>query len=81
MIDLHSVLAFLHKVKGTELVITRKMNGVLRENIISNSTVRKYVRMLVLSTKEADIRIVPEPKGGFSLHDRIVPMFSEELFR
>jgi DNA-binding transcriptional ArsR family regulator len=54
--------------------------GVLGENTTSNSTVRKYVRMLALSIKEANTRIVPESKGDFSLRDWIVFVFSEELF-
>jgi hypothetical protein len=80
MIDLHSVVVFFHKAKGTELAITHEINRVLRENTISNSTVRKYARMLVFSTKEADIRIVPESKADFTLHDRVALVFSEEVF-
>jgi hypothetical protein len=65
MIDLHSVVAFFQKAKWTELAVTHKIGRVLGENIINNSTVRKYVLMLVLSTKESDICIVPESEGEF----------------
>jgi hypothetical protein len=80
MIDLHSVVAFFHKAKWTEFTITHEINGVLGKNTISDSTVRKYARMLALSAKEADTHIAPKSKGNFSLHDYIVLVFSEELF-
>jgi hypothetical protein len=53
---------------------------MLGEMTISNSTVRKYVGILVLSAKKADIRVIPESEGELSLHDRITLVFSKELF-
>jgi hypothetical protein len=43
MIDLHSIVAFFHKAKWSELTIRHEINRVLGENIISYSTVRKYM--------------------------------------
>jgi DNA-binding transcriptional ArsR family regulator len=77
---LHSVVAFFHKAKWTELAITYEMNGVLRENTISDSTRGIYFRMFVLSTKETDTHMVPESEGDFSLDALIVLVLSEEPF-
>jgi hypothetical protein len=67
MIDLHSIVAFFHKVKWTELAITHEINLVLGENTISYSTVGNYVRIFILSTKETHTLIIPESKGDFNL--------------
>jgi hypothetical protein len=48
MIGLQSVVAFFHKAKWTELAITHDINSTLRENILSDSSVRNYVRIFVL---------------------------------
>jgi hypothetical protein len=80
MIDLHSVVAFFQQAKWIELAIAHEITGVLGENTISNSTVKKYVRMLALSIKRSRHSYCPESKGDFSLHDRIVLVISEELF-
>jgi hypothetical protein len=53
---------------------------MLGENTISSSTVGKYVRMLVISTKEKDTPIVPESEGDFSFDDPIALVLSEEPF-
>jgi hypothetical protein len=62
------------------VAITHEINRVLGENIINYSTVGKYVRMFVLSTKERDTHIVPESEGDFSFDDRITLVLSEEPF-
>jgi hypothetical protein len=67
MIDLHSVVALFHKTKWTELANTHKIDRVLGENTISYSTIDKYFRMFVSSTKETGIPIVPESEGDFRL--------------
>jgi hypothetical protein len=67
MINLHSVVAFVHKAKWAELAITHEISRVLRENTISYSTVGKYVRTFVLSSKETDTPVVPELEGDFVL--------------
>jgi hypothetical protein len=77
MIDLNSVLAFFHKAKWTELAITHDINRALGENTINSSTVRKCVRMIVLSTKET---AVPEWESDFSPEDRTSIVLSEEPF-
>jgi hypothetical protein len=80
MIDLHSVIAFSHIGKCTELAMTHEIDRVLEENIINYSTVGTYVRMFVLSTKESDIPIILELEGDFSSDDRIALVLSEEPF-
>jgi hypothetical protein len=80
MIDLHSVVAFFHKTKRTERAIAHEINRMLGENTISYSTIGKYVRMLVLSTKEIDTPIVPESPDDFSLDDRIALVLPGKLF-
>jgi hypothetical protein len=80
MIDLHSVIAFSHIAKCTELAMTHEIGRVLGENTISVSTVGTYVRMFVLSTKESDIPIILESEGDFSSDDRIALPLSEEPF-
>jgi hypothetical protein len=80
MIDLHFVTIFIHKAKWTEIAITHEINCVLEQNIIGYSTVEKYVRMLVLSTRETDSPIVSESEGHFSLDDRIAVVLSEKPF-
>jgi hypothetical protein len=42
MIDLHSIVAFLHTAKFIELSITHEINSVLGQNTINSSTVGKY---------------------------------------
>jgi hypothetical protein len=78
MIDLHSVIAFFHKAKWTERTITHEIDRVLGENTISYSTLGKYVRMSVLSTRETDTPIVPESEGDFSFDDCITIVLLEE---
>jgi hypothetical protein len=80
MIDLHSFVAFFHKVKWAELAITHEISRVLGKNIISCSTVGKYVRAFVLSTKETNTAIVLESETSFSLDARISLVLSEEPF-
>jgi hypothetical protein len=80
MIDRHSVVAFFHKAKWTERAITHKINSVLGENIVSYSTLGKYVRMFILSTKETDTPIVSESEGDSSRDDRIAFVLPEEPF-
>jgi hypothetical protein len=80
VIDLHSVVAFLHKAKWNEFAITHQINGVLGQNTISYSAVGKYVRMFALSRTETDTPIVPESEGDFGLDDRIALVLSEEPF-
>jgi hypothetical protein len=53
MIDRHSVIVFFHKAKWTESAITHEINCMLGENIISYSTLGKYVRVFGLFTKES----------------------------
>jgi hypothetical protein len=67
-------------MKWTELAITHEINRVLGKNTVSYSTVGKYVRMFVLSTKETDTRIVPESEGDLSFDYRIALMLSEKPF-
>jgi hypothetical protein len=80
MIDLHSIVAFFHKVKWTKRTVTREIHSVLVENTISYLTLGKYVRMFVLSTKEINTPIVPESEGDFNLDDRIALVLPEEPF-
>jgi hypothetical protein len=80
MTDVHSVVAFFHKAKWTERAITHEINHVLGANTISYSTLGKYVRMFVFSTKETDTPIVPESERDFSLDDRITLVLPEEPF-
>jgi hypothetical protein len=80
MIDLRSFVACFHKVKWTELAITHEISRVLGKNIISCSTVGKYVRAFVLSTKETNTAIVLELETDFSLDARISLVLSEEPF-
>jgi hypothetical protein len=78
MIDLHSIVAFFDKAKSTERAITHEINRMLGENTIIYSTLGKYVRIAVLSTKETDTPIIPESEGDFSVNDRITPVLPEE---
>jgi hypothetical protein len=80
MIDLHSVVAFFHKAKWTERAITHEINRVLGKNTISYSTLRKCVRMFVLSTKETGTSVVSESEGDFSRDDRIARVTPDEPF-
>jgi hypothetical protein len=80
MIDLHSVVAFFLKAKWPELASTHEINRVFGENIISYSTVGKYVRTFLLLKKEIDIPIVSESEGHFSLGDCVARVLSEEPF-
>jgi hypothetical protein len=80
VIDLHSVVAFFHKAKWTEGSITQEINHVLGENTVSYSTLGKYVRMFVVSTKETNTFIVPGSEGDFSFDDRIALVLPEEPF-
>jgi hypothetical protein len=54
---------------------------MIAENTISHSTVGKYVRMFVLSTKGTDIHIIPESAGDFWLDGRIALVLSKQPFR
>jgi hypothetical protein len=71
MIHLHSVVAFLHEAKWIELVITHEINRVLGENIISSSTIRTYVRILMSAAQESDTSILSKSDGDSSLDNRI----------
>jgi hypothetical protein len=77
---MYCVGAFFHKTKWAELAITHEINCMLGENAVSSSTLGKYVRMFVLSTKETDTPIVPESESNFSLGDPIALVLSEEPF-
>jgi hypothetical protein len=74
---LHSVIAFFHKAKWTEMAITCEINAVLRENAIGYSTVGRYLRMFALSTKETNTSIVPESEGDVNFDDFIALRLSE----
>jgi hypothetical protein len=80
MIDPHSVVAFFHKAKWTEHAIIHEINRVLGQNTISYSTLGKYIRMFVISTKETVTPIVPESEDDFSLDGRIAIVLPEEPF-
>jgi hypothetical protein len=80
MIDPHSVVSFFHKTKWIERALTPEIHHVPGEDTISCSTLRKYVRMFVLSTKETDIPIVPQTHCDFSLNDCMTGVLPEELF-
>jgi hypothetical protein len=80
MKDLHSVVAFFHRAKWSELAVGHEINHALEENTISYSTAGKYVRMFVISMKETDTPSIPELEGDFNLDERIALAPLEESF-
>jgi hypothetical protein len=80
MIDLHSVIAFFHKAKWTELAVTHEIHCMLGENTVGYSAVRKYVRTFVITTKEIDTLVIPGSEGDFNLHTCIALALSEVPF-
>jgi hypothetical protein len=71
---------FLSQSEWTELTVTHEIKRVLGRNTIVYSTVGKYVRMFVLSTKETNTPIVPKSENDFSRDGPIALMLSEESF-
>lgn len=71
MIDLHSVVAFFHMAKWTELAIMHEINRALGENTISDSTIGQYGRMLVCASKKLDTPIVPQSEGDCAFYDTL----------
>jgi hypothetical protein len=78
MIDLHSVIAFFHKGKWTELATTHEIDRVMGKNTISYSAAGIYVRMFVLSTKKSTFLSSPNRKVilVFTIASRLCPQKS-----
>jgi hypothetical protein len=80
MIDLHSVVAFLHKANLPELAITHEINHVLVENTMRYSAVVKYIRAFTCGPKQTDPHFSPESAGDFILDHHITRMLFEDRF-
>jgi hypothetical protein len=80
MIDLNPVVALLRNAKCAELIITCKLNRMLRENTISYSAIWKCVRMFMSAATEPDISILSKSDGDSNRNKRFALVLSVKSF-
>jgi hypothetical protein len=74
------ITAFFRKVQWTKFTLTHEINHVPGEKAVGYSSVGKYLRGFICSSRHDDLSIVPESDVDFTGDDSIAFMLFEESF-